>query len=284
MPFVRFDIDFVRETWVREFAAHLNVPWMQAVGHLVALYSAMVKERPDGAWQDLPIFLLAEYAEWPGAAALLASALKQAIQPANLNTQLPGWESINQPQREAFGSAVRQARKRSRDKKVTPKTLFSNASFGDKTALEVFNILWAEYPKRAGGNSKPDAFTQWVQRVNEGVTPEDLLAGVMRYRRYCDATGTTGTQYVKQAATFLGKGEHWKDEYKIPQKNGKTAPQVYSYEQTPKPSPPSGEPGRYVTRAGYAEPVLVGRQGSLEITEPDEAPEPEPSPYGKRVE
>ncbi|EFH3516504.1 GntR family transcriptional regulator, partial [Escherichia coli] len=67
-----------------------------------------------------------------------------------------------------------------------------------------FEQAWQEYPKRAGGNSKSAAFKAWKARLREGIKPETMLDGVRRYAAWVRATGNTGTQFVKQAATFFG--------------------------------------------------------------------------------
>jgi hypothetical protein len=38
-----------------------------------------------------------------------------------------------------------------------------------------------------------------------------MLAGVNRYAGYVRATGSAGTQYVKQAATFFGPDRHFEE-------------------------------------------------------------------------
>ncbi len=76
-----------------------------------------------------------------------------------------------------------------------------------------FDRAWALYPKRGGGNSKASALRQWRARLKAGVRPEDLIAGVERYALYIRAKGDEGTEFVKQAATFFGRGEHWKEAY-----------------------------------------------------------------------
>ena len=68
---------------------------------------------------------------------------------------------------------------------------------------EEFEHTWAIYPPRAGGNPKRRAYRAWVARRNGGVSAEEMHAGVERYRRYCELTRKIGTEYVKQAATFL---------------------------------------------------------------------------------
>lgn len=68
-----------------------------------------------------------------------------------------------------------------------------------------FEQAWQEYPKRAGGNSKSAAFKAWKARLREGIKPEVMLDGVKRYAAWVRATGNTGTQFVKQAATFFAR-------------------------------------------------------------------------------
>jgi hypothetical protein len=79
-----------------------------------------------------------------------------------------------------------------------------------------FELAWKLYPKRAGSNSKADALRQWTARVKSGVSPDDLFAGVKRYAAFVQAKGDEGTEFVKQAATFFGRGEHWKEDWTPP--------------------------------------------------------------------
>lgn len=86
----------------------------------------------------------------------------------------------------------------------------------DKPAPRVpaeFAEFWLAYPKREGSNSKADALKAWNARIRAGVKAEDMLAGVKRYAAFCAAKGMVGTQYVKQASSFLGTGEHWAAEW-----------------------------------------------------------------------
>ncbi|ECL1755995.1 hypothetical protein ACW3ST_004936 [Salmonella enterica subsp. salamae serovar 42:b:e,n,x,z15] len=83
-----------------------------------------------------------------------------------------------------------------------------------------FEEAWQAYPKRAGGNSKAAAFKAWKARLKDGVKPEDMLAGVKRYAIYCQTTGNTGTQYVRQAATFFGPDRHFEESWQTPSAPG----------------------------------------------------------------
>lgn len=79
-----------------------------------------------------------------------------------------------------------------------------------------FEQAWQAYPKRAGGNSKAAAWKAWKARIKDGVNTEVMLAGVNRYAGYVRATGSAGTQYVKQAATFFGPDRHFEESWQAP--------------------------------------------------------------------
>lgn len=83
-----------------------------------------------------------------------------------------------------------------------------------------FEQAWQAYPKRAGGNSKAAAFKAWKARLKDGVKPEDMLAGVKRYAAYTRATGSVGTQFVKQATTFFGPDRHFEESWQAPSAPG----------------------------------------------------------------
>ncbi|NYH24675.1 hypothetical protein [Paraburkholderia bryophila] len=79
-----------------------------------------------------------------------------------------------------------------------------------------FEAAWGIYPKRAGGNSKTEALKAWTARVKQGKKPDDMIAGVMRYAKFCAAKGNIGTEYVKQASTFFGPSLHFEEAWDIP--------------------------------------------------------------------
>lgn len=78
-----------------------------------------------------------------------------------------------------------------------------------------FEAAWAEYPARAGGNSKADAFKAWAARRKEGVSAMDLTDGVRRYARFVELSGTE-PRFVKQASTFFGPGLHFRETWDPP--------------------------------------------------------------------
>ncbi|MES2349114.1 MAG: hypothetical protein V4641_16255 [Pseudomonadota bacterium] len=70
-----------------------------------------------------------------------------------------------------------------------------------------FEEAWTEYPTRPG-NSKAAAYKAWSARLKAGATVLEMIEGTRKYAIYCKAEGTE-PQYVKQAATFYGPGEHF---------------------------------------------------------------------------
>lgn len=91
------------------------------------------------------------------------------------------------------------------------------AATGDDLPPE-FVEAWEVYPKRAGGDSRKDALKSWRARIKSGVEPNEILAGVQRYKAFCKATGKIGTEYVMQGQRFFGNGEHFRSDWIPPAK------------------------------------------------------------------
>lgn len=87
-----------------------------------------------------------------------------------------------------------------------------------------FETAWAVYPKRPN-NSKSDAFKAWQARINEGVTPDEMLEGLHRYREFVEAEEIE-PRFIKQAATFFGPGRHWESDYTPTSPRPDRAPRV----------------------------------------------------------
>jgi len=79
-----------------------------------------------------------------------------------------------------------------------------------------FETAWQAYPKRAGANNKSAAGKAWAARIKSGVTAARMLEGVQRYAAFVAATGRSGTEYVKQAATFFGPDHHFAEAWDAP--------------------------------------------------------------------
>jgi hypothetical protein len=72
-----------------------------------------------------------------------------------------------------------------------------------------FELAFAAFPKRLGGNPKHDALKSWNARIADGVDPAEMIAGTERYAEFNRATGKTGTEFVMQAVRFFGKSKHY---------------------------------------------------------------------------
>jgi hypothetical protein len=104
------------------------------------------------------------------------------------------------------------------------------------SASSGFEEFWADYPKRAGSNPKLRAQQSWNARIAEGVKASEIMAGLTRYRAFLTATGKLGTEFVKQATTFIGRDRSWTESWEIPANSiaGRTrfdraAPQAFEY-------------------------------------------------------
>lgn len=132
----------------------------------------------------------------PGGSAGAAPRINHSFEPVI--------ESVNEPIKHTGASADASAPARSAKQDYSPE----------------FETAWQDYPKRAGGNSKAAAWKAWKARLKDGVNPEAMLAGVKRYATYARATGSVGTQYVKQAATFFGPDRHFEESWQAPSAPG----------------------------------------------------------------
>lgn len=109
-----------------------------------------------------------------------------------------------------------------------------------KTYPDEFELVWSIYPKRAGGNSKSDAFKAWHARIRDGTAAEEIYSGVERYAAFVKFEGNLNTQYVKQAKTFFGPGMHFSEPWAIQQAAGTRDPNQIS---EPNKTIPSGFKG-----------------------------------------
>jgi len=108
--------------------------------------------------------------------------------------------------------------RRSNDKeKVRTSIVRSEAATADtptsNPALLGFARCWALYPRRKGGNSKADAERAYLARVRAGVDEQHLFTRTEAYRRFCDAMGKSGTEFVLMAKTFYGPSRRYDDDF-----------------------------------------------------------------------
>lgn len=97
-----------------------------------------------------------------------------------------------------------------------------------KTYPDEFELVWSIYPKRAGGNSKSDAYKAWHARIRDGTAAEEIYSGVERYAAFVKFEGNLNTQYVKQAKTFFGPGMHFSEPWAIQRAPGTRDPNQIS--------------------------------------------------------
>jgi hypothetical protein len=85
---------------------------------------------------------------------------------------------------------------------ATPaRTVVSRGASTDPEWLLDFKLA---YPPRAGDQGWRKAVRAAHARIAEGHTSAEFVAGARRYAAFCDASGKLGSEYVKQACTFLG--------------------------------------------------------------------------------
>lgn len=78
-----------------------------------------------------------------------------------------------------------------------------------------FEAAWLEYPKRPGSQDKHGAHKAWSARLRDGVPADAMLDGVRRYAVFVNATGKSGTEFIKQAKTFFGPSKHFEDDWQV---------------------------------------------------------------------
>ncbi len=89
-----------------------------------------------------------------------------------------------------------------------------------------FELAWSRYPKRLGSNPKRKAYKCWNDRLKDGYDPAEMLAGVIRYGKLCDATNKTGTELVMQGVRFFGKDCEFLEEYETRDSENDSGPRT----------------------------------------------------------
>lgn len=69
-----------------------------------------------------------------------------------------------------------------------------------KTYTCAFETLWDAYPRK---KEKAMAYKQYLARLNNGFSEDELMTAVKRYAEECRKNNTE-QRYIKQGATFLG--------------------------------------------------------------------------------
>jgi len=111
---------------------------------------------------------------------------------------------------------INQEPKETTEPKSTPLSASPRVSKQDD---QIFEEAWAAYPKRPN-NSKTAALKAWTARVKNGVNPADMILGVKRYAKYCEAMRTE-PNFIKQASTFFGPDQHYLNDFEAKPSTGK---------------------------------------------------------------
>jgi hypothetical protein len=87
----------------------------------------------------------------------------------------------------------------------------SAAKLTEAGIIAAFDEAWDLYPKRPN-NSRMAALKAFMARVKEGVSPDDMIAGVKAYAKYCQAEKTE-PRFVKMTSTFFGPNHHFASDF-----------------------------------------------------------------------
>ena len=80
-----------------------------------------------------------------------------------------------------------------------------------------FEFAYSQYP-HCRNSSKKKAYRAWMARIKEGITPEALTDGVIRYARYVRLSNTS-EQFVKHPSTFFGPDGHYALDWSPPERS-----------------------------------------------------------------
>ena len=72
------------------------------------------------------------------------------------------------------------------------------------------------YPARSGDQPWSRALKAINARLREGHQWSDFLEGATRYAAFCESVKRTGTEFVKQAATFCGPDKAFLEDWTPP--------------------------------------------------------------------
>jgi hypothetical protein len=79
----------------------------------------------------------------------------------------------------------------------------AHAKLAPRVSIDI-DELKAVYPNRSGDQGWSKAARAAQARIAEGHSWPEMIAGVTRYAAFVHASGKEGSEFVKQAATFLG--------------------------------------------------------------------------------
>jgi hypothetical protein len=207
-----------------DFAARLDVSRPTAIGHLELLWAFVSQKAPQGNVGKWPDGAIARACDWMGDPAKFVGALRDCgLLDADSKHRLvvhdwaehaPRWVQLKlqKLKLDIVGVTTEPTIELSIEPTAEPSSRVgkpSGVKGSSPTAAAPPPEDWflgfkAVYPRRAGDQGWPKALRAAHARIAEGHTPAEFLNGAERYAAYCLATENTGTEYVKQAATFLG--------------------------------------------------------------------------------
>jgi hypothetical protein len=98
------------------------------------------------------------------------------------------------------------------------------AKAGTSKYSDEFEAVWLARIKREGNDPKAGAYKCWKANLKRGVTAEAMTDGMARYKKFCEAKKTAGTEGVQMLQTFLGPNENYTQDWAVNQEvqaNGK---------------------------------------------------------------
>jgi hypothetical protein len=203
---------------VVRMSSALQADRFRVIGALHAVWCLADEHTEDGDLPGYSLSALDDSIGWPGFSAAMRD-VEWLIEGAQ-GLVLPRFDEHNgasAKRRAMEAERKRRGRKESAsdaDKKRTREE--KRRDISTKDVPEGFEAFWTFFPKRAGGNPKARAVAAYRARLGEGHHPDEILAGARRYAAFIKATGKEGTEFVKQAATFLGTEKSFLEPWEPP--------------------------------------------------------------------
>jgi hypothetical protein len=131
MTWLRIESDEIRSIRVTRLAQALSVPPVVALGHLTALFGAVLQHRPDGQIGNVPPDILALWGAWTGDASQFLTAVTATVTRRN---RIDGWDVITgELANRRASNAGRQKRWRDKQKAEREAALTSSGKQSDVT-------------------------------------------------------------------------------------------------------------------------------------------------------
>lgn len=93
----------------------------------------------------------------------------------------------------------------------------------DAELMDAFVVVRSSYPKKSGRTDWLNAEHHWRCRIDEGIPPSQLLAGVERYAKFCASGGVSGSAYVLGPEKFFGAADKpWAQSWDPPKTKAET--------------------------------------------------------------